>query len=151
MDYFSLLIILRLLESIYNIPRCNIRYLHGRRNTNDKLIVGHCNNIDGDSYLPKDPAICEYQAYRSIADVVNDERKNVTDIILKNDDFWQQLSNIDKVVIYGHSFIRCRPTIFQTNCQQYKSCIGMVLFNLLPKCSRANRRDSQGFKYDKLY
>ena len=26
-----------------------------------------------------------------------------TDIILKNDDFWQQLSNIDKVVIYGHS------------------------------------------------
>lgn len=91
------------LESIYNIPGCNIRYLHGRRNTNDKLIVGHCNNIDGDSYLPKDPAICEYQAYRSIADVVNDERKNVTDIILKNDDFWQQLSNIDKVVIYGHS------------------------------------------------
>ena len=67
------------------------------------MIVGHCNNIDGDSYLPKDPAIYEYQAYRSIADVVNDERKNVTDIILKNDDFWQQLSNIDKVVIYGHS------------------------------------------------
>lgn len=91
------------LESIYNIPRDNIRYLHGRRNSNDKLIVGHCNDIDGDAYLPDAPAIYEYQAYRSIADVVNDERKNIGDIILKNNDFWQQLINIDKVVVYGHS------------------------------------------------
>lgn len=91
------------LESIYNIPKSNIRYLHGRRNTNDKLIVGHCNNIDGDNYLPKDPAIYEYQAYRGIAGVVNAERKNVSDIILNNSDFWRQLSNVDKVVVYGHS------------------------------------------------
>jgi hypothetical protein len=91
------------LESIYNITRNNIRYLHGRRKSNDKLIVGHCNNIDGENYLPKDPAIYEYQAYRGIADVVNGERKNVTDIILNNNDFWQQLFNIDKVVVYGHS------------------------------------------------
>ena len=91
------------LESIYNITRNNIRYLHGRRKSNDKLIVGHCNNIDGENYLPKDPAIYEYQAYRGIADIVNGERKNVTDIILNNNDFWQQLFNIDKVVVYGHS------------------------------------------------
>lgn len=91
------------LESIYNITRNNIRYLHGRRKSNDKLIVGHCNNIDGKNYLTKDPAIYEYQAYQGIADVVNGERKNVTDIISKNNDFWQQLFNIDKVVVYGHS------------------------------------------------
>lgn len=91
------------LESIYNITRNNIRYLHGRRKSNDKLIVGHCNNIDGKNYLSKNPAIYEYQAYQGIADVVNGERKNVTDIISKNNDFWQQLFNIDKVVVYGHS------------------------------------------------
>lgn len=91
------------LESIYNITRNNIRYLHGRRKSNDRLIVGHCNNIDGKEYLTKNPAIYEYQAYQGIADVVNGERKNVTDIISKNNDFWQQLFNIDKVVVYGHS------------------------------------------------
>lgn len=91
------------LEILYNIPKAKIRYIHGRRNSKDKLIVGHCNNIDGNDYLPKDPIIYEYQAYRSIAKVVNDERKNVADIIFENNDFWKQLSNIDKVVVYGHS------------------------------------------------
>lgn len=71
--------------------------MHGRRKCNDKLIVGHCNNIAGDL------AIYEYQVYQGIADVVNGERKNVTDIISKNNDFWQQLFNIDKVIVYGHS------------------------------------------------
>lgn len=91
------------LETLYNIPATNIRYIHGRRCTTDKLIVGHCNNIDGNDYLPENPEIYEYQAYQSIAEVVNKERKNVSDIILENNDFWQQLSNIDKVVVYGHS------------------------------------------------
>lgn len=91
------------LEAKYNIPRNNILYLHGRRKTKDKLIVGHCNDVDGYNYLPDDPAIYEYQAYRNIADIVNNEQKNVTEIIGKNNDFWQQLSGIDKVVIYGHS------------------------------------------------
>lgn len=45
--------------------------MHGRGKSNDKLIVDYCNNIDGENYLPKDPAIYEYQAYRGIADVVN--------------------------------------------------------------------------------
>lgn len=91
------------LETLYNIPKTRIRYIHGRRGSKDELIVGHCNNIDGNDYLPQDPIIYEYQAYRSIAGVVNNERKNVADIILKNSDFFQQLFNIDKVVVYGHS------------------------------------------------
>lgn len=91
------------LETVYNIPRGSIRYLHGRRNTDDTLIVGHCNDIDGDNHLPEEPAIYEYQAYRNIAGIVNDERKNVTDIIRENNDFWQQLSDTNKVVVYGHS------------------------------------------------
>ncbi|NDV63807.1 bacteriophage abortive infection AbiH family protein [Bacteroides sp. 224] len=91
------------LETLCNIPMTNIRYIHGRRGTTDKLIVDHCNNIDRNDYLPENPKIYECQAYQSIADIVNKERKNVSDIIFEGHDFWQQLSNIDKVVVYGHS------------------------------------------------
>lgn len=91
------------LENLYNIPRKKINYLHGRRNSSDNLIVGHCNNVDGHSQLSKDPMIYEYQAYDSIAEIVNREQKKITEIITANKNYWASLINIDKIVVYGHS------------------------------------------------
>lgn len=91
------------LELLYHIQRNQINYIHGRRNTDDELIVGHCNDVDGDSQLPKDPMIYDYQAYETIAQLVNEQRKNVSEIISRNQEYWDSLANVDKVVVYGHS------------------------------------------------
>lgn len=91
------------LESVYGIPRNQINYIHGRRNSNDEIIVGHCSEVDANAQLPNDPMIYDYQAYDTIADLVNEERKKVPDIIRDNQDYWTKLNTVDKVVVYGHS------------------------------------------------
>lgn len=91
------------LESLYGIPREKINYIHGRRNSKDELIVGHNNDLDGRDYLSEDPMIYEYRAYDVIADVINDERKRVSDILNYNHQYWTTLRDVNKVVVYGHS------------------------------------------------
>lgn len=91
------------LEYLYRVQRNQINYIHGRRNTEDELIVGHCNDVDANSQLPDDPMIYDYQAYETIASLVNEQRKNVSEIIGQNKEYWNGLSVIDKVVVYGHS------------------------------------------------
>ncbi len=91
------------LELLYGVPQQNICYIHGRRGTNDTLIVGHHNNVDGDEQLSSDPMIYEYQAYDNIAQTVNNEQKQVSEIINKNRSFFKSLANVDKIVVYGHS------------------------------------------------
>lgn len=91
------------LETVYKIDKSRITYIHGRRNTKDELVLGHCENIIGRDYLSDDPMIYEYQAFDSIAEAINEQRKQVSDIIIQHKDFWQSLHQIDRVVIYGHS------------------------------------------------
>lgn len=91
------------LEFLYNIPRDHINYIHGRRNSTDELIVGHCNDVNGDAHLPAEPFMYEEQAYKDIAKLVNEEQKKVSDILGSNKSYWNSLVNVDKVVVYGHS------------------------------------------------
>lgn len=91
------------LESLYGVHREQINYLHGRRENLDELIVGHCNDIDGQESLPEDPLIYMYEGYDNVAREINSQQKKVSDIIAVNMHFWQGLSEIDKVVVYGHS------------------------------------------------
>ena len=39
------------LEKVYNIPRKCINYIHGRRNSNDEIIVGHSSTVDANKHL----------------------------------------------------------------------------------------------------
>lgn len=91
------------LEKVYSIPRACINYIHGRRNSDDEIIVGHCDTVNADDQLSDDPMIYEYQGYENIAQKVNEQRKSVDGIIGKNKDYWDSLTNINKVVVYGHS------------------------------------------------
>ena len=91
------------LEKVYHIPRENINYIHGRRNSNAEIIVGHSSIADANKQLSEDPMIYEYQGYENIAQKVNEQRKSVDDIIHHNMDYWKSLANINKVVVYGHS------------------------------------------------
>lgn len=91
------------LEFLYNIPRDHINYIHGRRNSTNELIVGHCNDVNGNAELSDEPFMYEEQAYKDIAKLINEEQKKVSDIINSNSDYWNSLINVDRVVVYGHS------------------------------------------------
>lgn len=80
-----------------------ITYVHGKRKSRDEIILGHCNNVDYQNYLQEDSMIWEDEAYKNIAAEVNAQRKNVSEIIIRFDDFWKKLSTINKIVVYGHS------------------------------------------------
>ncbi len=91
------------LEFLYNIEDNQVNYIHGKRKTNDELVVGHCNVAVANDKLSDDPPIYEYQAFSDIARIVNEQHKNVSDIIASNDGYWRLLDDVDKVVVYGHS------------------------------------------------
>lgn len=116
------------LEKVYNIPRERINYIHGRRNSNDEIIVGHSSTADANKQLSDDPRIYEYQGYENIAQKVNEQRKSVNDIIRTNKDYWKSLANINKVVVYGHSLSEVDMAYFHEivnnvsdNCEWYFS------------------------------
>lgn len=91
------------LETVYEIDSNRINHIHGRRNCGDELIVGHCNDVNAYDQLPEEPMVYEYAAFEDVARKVNEQRKDVSHIIDRNHDYWDSLSEIDKVVVYGHS------------------------------------------------
>lgn len=91
------------LEKVYGVPRDRINYIHGRRNSNDEIIVGHHAVVNADDHLGDDPMIYEYQGYDNIANEVNKQRKLTSDIIANNSEYWQSLGQVDMVMVYGHS------------------------------------------------
>ena len=91
------------LEKVYGVPRNSINYIHGRRNSNDEIIVGHHAVVNANDHLSDDPIIYEYQGYDNITNEVNKQRKLTSDIIANNSEYWQSLGQVDKVMVYGHS------------------------------------------------
>lgn len=91
------------LEKLYGIGDSQVKHIHGKCNTNDELVVGHCNVAVANDELSDDPTIYDYQAFEDIAQIVNEQHKNVSEIIMANHDYWRSLADVDKVVVYGHS------------------------------------------------
>lgn len=105
------------LEKIYNISRDNILYIHGKANSEDTLIVGHHDldliqneelifNSEEDRRLyyeniSEDVRIIEGDSI--IKAYFKETFKNTETIIEKNQKFFNSLSSIDEILIYGHS------------------------------------------------
>lgn len=111
------------LESLYNISKEQILYIHGRANAADELVLGHGDCLkdlekklgssapsytigvesvvdydnDGDDYVTqraKDAAVLE----------VYKQRKQVESIIQKNEEWFKRLVDVTNIHFYGHSF-----------------------------------------------
>jgi len=94
------------LQSIYEIEDSRVFHIHGRAETYDDLIFGHGENITEPPELDEDG--------ESTRDMFSDARsasryplyalkKPVDDILKNNEEYFNQINNIDKVVIIGHS------------------------------------------------
>lgn len=92
------------LERVYSIPKSNILHIHGCRLLDEQCIIGHNNYRN-----PNDAYNDEYEmpyiqdTWNKIIGWMNGLFKDTTAIIDKNQCFFEKLSNIECVIVYGHS------------------------------------------------
>lgn len=90
----------------YEIPAKNILFIHGRKSTNEKLIMGHSSHPE-DNPLFREQFDGEDTRLSQTKEIVRDyfkaTSKNTTDIIKKHGWFFEKLNDIEKVIVLGHS------------------------------------------------
>lgn len=96
------------LQSLYAVPDKNILHIHGKSESqNSSLVLGHGDNPIKQKKLSSsfdnDEDIRIVQGQQSIEEYFKLSYKPTDKIISDNKDFFMRLSQIDKVIILGHS------------------------------------------------
>lgn len=115
------------LEKIYNISKESILYIHGCAERYDDLIFGHGLNIDEELEFDESGESLRTPFSDAIASSrypLSALKKPVVEIINKNSIFFSSLSNLERVLIIGHSigcvdhpyFIKIKDNV-SDNCQ----------------------------------
>lgn len=93
------------LEKVYAIPESNVLHIHGSRLSDKEYIIGHNNfrNPD-DAYNDESQMLYLQQTWSKIIEWMNGLIKDSASIIRQKQNFFNSLSNIEQVVVYGHSF-----------------------------------------------
>ncbi|MDD3394288.1 MAG: AbiH family protein [Anaerotignum sp.] len=102
------------LETLYDVKKENVLYIHGdRRVKNKNLILGHAPGAEFDplyDYNAKEPAPhnqTEFDLYETtntyISHYYDATEKKSPEIIRQNQDYFKNLSDIRKIITVGHS------------------------------------------------
>lgn len=93
------------LETLYEIPKANICYIHGCQKSKDKLVYGCLNDPIPLSVLDKEETDdLQYLVRYKTAELLNNGlKKNTSEIIAINKKFLEGLGNIKDVFVIGHS------------------------------------------------
>lgn len=95
------------LEKIYGISQSNILHIHGSRLSKKNYIIGHDNLIDKEEvYSDEGQYFCVQNAKSKIIELMNGLVKDCQYIINLNQDFFDALSNIQQVIVLGHSLYK---------------------------------------------
>lgn len=93
------------LEKIYGIPETNILHIHGSRLTDKEYVIGHDNFRDPDeAYNDESQMLFMQQTWSKIIEWMNGLVKDSASMMRINQAFFDGLSGIEQVVVYGHSF-----------------------------------------------
>lgn len=94
------------LEKLYGIADSNILHIHGSRLSNgEEIIIGHDNPRDpNEAYNDEGQMLFIQQTWSKIIEWMNGLVKDTAAIISRNREFFNELSDIEHVVVYGHSF-----------------------------------------------
>ncbi len=92
-----------LLELIYHIPVNNILHIHGDRLYNKNYVIGHCNYRDPINAWAEDELLFNCRAYEKIVNRMNNLVKSQSTIIGQYLPFFSSLSQINRVIVVGHS------------------------------------------------
>lgn len=91
------------LETEYGIPVDKVAHIHGSRLLNEEYIVGHNNPRDSNEPWGNDGIIFEQQAKQNVITWMNELRKDYDKNISRHRSFFVGLTNIRKIITYGHS------------------------------------------------
>lgn len=105
------------LEAIYGVPKNNIWYIHGdRRDKNKELILGHASGLefeaDNNTPMPRSrPSKIKNQTSYDLHETAGNHlgtyyhftSKKSSDVIKTNKDRFVALSNMEDVIVIGHS------------------------------------------------
>lgn len=94
------------LEIIYGIPKEKICYIHGDCSKGEELICGHNDKkiIGKMNHENEDLSYPEQEGENRIKESCNITWKNPSHNIEKNQVFFNQWTNVDNIIIIGHSF-----------------------------------------------
>lgn len=93
------------LERVYSIPESNILHIHGCRLSDKNYIIGHNKYLDpNDAYVDEAQMLYIQNTLSKIIGWMNGLFKNTSTLISENQVFFNKLSNIERVIVYGHSF-----------------------------------------------
>lgn len=95
----------RTLENIYGIPKNNILHIHGCASNGEDIVVGHANIVDPSSVSSEDEDMMLYEENGKIQiiEAMNKLAKDVKGVMSRHMGFFKSLSNIQHVIVYGHS------------------------------------------------
>lgn len=105
------------LETIYEVPKNNIWYIHGdRRKNNKELILGHApgaqfeDETDSNKMNSKGMSVKNQTAYDlretagyGLIDYYDDTTKKSTDVIKDNKDKFETFTQAENIIVIGHS------------------------------------------------
>lgn len=102
------------IETIYGVKKENILYIHGdRRNRSQELILGHAPGAEDDPFYfrksskPQIYSQTSYDMYETastyVADYYDITAKKSDKIIQGNKDYFEKLTDIEIIVVIGHS------------------------------------------------
>lgn len=91
------------LQDIYQIPDNQIYHIHGNAKTGEELVLGH--GETGDFYPKEQFEIVDFKndPYK-IAEQITALKKPTSEIIAKNRNLFNSLSDVENITIYGFSF-----------------------------------------------
>lgn len=108
------------LESVYCIDSDNIKHIHGYvKNKKEELVIGHCNQ-KAISYALEKKKEAEINfvdfavsTFDRVSKYCNATLKKTSRIIDENTDFFESLSDVDEVIIIGHSLNKVDMPYFE--------------------------------------
>ena len=90
---------------IYGIPASNILHIHGSRILGDEYIIGHNNFRNPDeAYNDEGQMLYLQDTWSKIIGWMNGLVKDSAFIIRQTTAFFRGLSDVEQIVVYGHSF-----------------------------------------------
>ena len=105
---------------MYCIDPDNIKHIHGYvKNKNEELVIGHCNQ-KAISYALEKKKEAEVNfvdfavsTFDRVSKYFNTTLKRTSNIIYENTEFFNSLSNVDEVIIIGHSLNKVDMPYFE--------------------------------------
>ena len=91
------------IEEVYGVSDANVLHLHGKRGDNTEYIVGHASYKNPDIKFDENELYFVQETEEKVIKWMNELYKDTESIIRKNDTFFNNLSNIQQVIVLGHS------------------------------------------------